>query len=98
MRPSAGIRALTIYARYTCHGDATLSYIEDALCSSDTFRDVFLLSQAGKQAKANANALRPELVKKRKVDKEINGETCTLSSMWQKINSSWDCVSHEIDN
>jgi hypothetical protein len=59
-----------MYARYISHDDATLSYREDALHPFHTFRDVFLLGRAGKKAMANANALRTELVKKRKVDEE----------------------------
>jgi len=42
--------------------------MEDALHRFDTFKDVFLLGQAGKNAKAKANALRTELVKKQIVD------------------------------
>jgi hypothetical protein len=42
--------------------------MEDALHCFHTFKDVFLFGQAGKEAKAKANALRTELVKKRKVD------------------------------
>ena len=62
-------------ARYKSHDDATLSYMEDTLHHSHTFKDVFLLGRAGKKAKAKANALRTELVKKQKVDKETNAET-----------------------
>jgi len=53
-----------LYARYHSHDDATLSYMEDALHGFHTFKGVFLLGQAGKKAKAKANALRTELVKK----------------------------------
>jgi hypothetical protein len=53
-----------MYALYKSHDDATLSYMEDALHSFHTFQDVFLLGRAGKKAKAKANALRTELVKK----------------------------------
>jgi hypothetical protein len=38
--------------------------MEDALCRFHTFKDVFLLGQAGKKVKAKANTLRTELVKK----------------------------------
>jgi hypothetical protein len=58
----------SMYARYKSHDDATLSYMEDALHHFHTFKDVFLLGRAGQKAKAKANALRMELVKKRKVD------------------------------
>ena len=44
--------------------------MEDTLCHCHTFKDFFLLGRAGKKAKAIANALRTELMKKRKVDDE----------------------------
>jgi len=53
-----------MYAQYKSHDDATLSYIEDTLHRFHTFKDVFLLGRAGKKAKAEANALRTEHVKK----------------------------------
>jgi hypothetical protein len=53
-----------MYARYKSHDDATLSYMVDALHRFHTYKDVFLLGQAGKNAKAKANALTTELVKK----------------------------------
>jgi len=53
-----------MYARYNSHDDATLSYIDNALCCFHNFKDDFLLGRAGKKAKAKANALRTELVKK----------------------------------
>jgi hypothetical protein len=67
----------SIYAQYKSHDDATLSYMEDALHRFHTFEDVFLLWRAGQKAKAKANALRMELVKKRKVDDETYAETWT---------------------
>jgi hypothetical protein len=48
--------------------------MEDALRRFQTFKDVFLLGRASKKAKAQANTLRMELVKKRVVDKETNAE------------------------
>jgi hypothetical protein len=54
-----------MYSRYKSHDDATLSFMEDALCRFHTFKVAFLLGRAGKQVKANANALRTELVMKR---------------------------------
>jgi hypothetical protein len=62
-----------MYARYKSHDDAIFSYIEDAVHLFHTFKDVFLLGRAGKKAKAKANDLRTELVKKRKVDEEAKG-------------------------
>jgi hypothetical protein len=61
---------LYIYARYTSHNDATLSYIEVALRRFDTFENVFLLWRHGKEAKAKANALRTALLKTRKVEEQ----------------------------
>jgi hypothetical protein len=66
---------LYMYARYKSHDDATLSYLEEVLRRSHTFQDVVLLRRAGKKAKAEANALRMELMKKGKVDKETLAET-----------------------
>jgi len=86
-----------MYAPYKSHNDATLSYMEDALCRFHTFKDDFLLGRAGKQAKAKANALRTELVKKRKVDEETNAETWTPSKKRSEMNAWRDCISHEID-
>jgi len=71
--------------------------MEDALRRFHTFKDVFLLGRAGKKAKANANALRTELVKKRKVDEETNGETWTPSKMRCEMNAWQDYISHQID-
>ena len=62
-----------------------------------TFKDVFLLGQAGKKAKAKANALRTELVKKRKVDEETNAETWTPSKRRREMNTCREYISHEID-
>jgi len=85
-----------LYARYKSHDDATLSYMEDALRRFHTFKDVFLLGRAGKKGKAQANALRTELVKKRKVDEETNAETWTPSKKRREMNAWRDYISHEI--
>jgi hypothetical protein len=53
-----------MYAQYKSHDDATFSYMEDCLHCFRTFKDVFLLRQAGTKAKTKANALRTELEKK----------------------------------
>jgi hypothetical protein len=71
--------------------------MEVALHRFHTFKDVFLLRRAGKKAKAKANALRTELVKKRMVDEETNAETWTPSKMWHEMNTWRDYISHEID-
>jgi hypothetical protein len=88
---------LYVYALYKSHDDATLSYMEDALDRFHTFKYVFLLGRASKKAKAKANALRMELVKKRKVDEETNAETWTPSKMWREMNAWQDYISYEID-
>jgi hypothetical protein len=64
-----------MYALYKSHDDATLSHMEDSLRCFRTFKDVFLLARGGKNAKTKANALRTELVKMRKLDKETNATT-----------------------
>jgi len=86
-----------MYARYTSYDDATLSYMEDALHRFHTLKDVFLLRRAGKKVKAKANALRTELVKKRKVDNETNAETWTPSKKRREMNAWQYYISHEID-
>jgi hypothetical protein len=86
-----------MYAPFKSHDDATLSYIEDALRRIHTFKDVFLLGQAGKKAKAKANALRTKLVKKGEVDEETNAETWTPSKKRRKMNAWQVDISHEID-
>jgi len=86
-----------MYARYKSHDDATLSYMEDAFHRFHTFKDVFLLRWAGKKAKAKANALRTELLKKRKVDEETKAETWMPSKMRREMNAWRDYISHEID-
>jgi len=86
-----------MYARYKSHDDATLSYMEDALCRFHTFKDDFLLGRASKKAKAKVNALRTELVKKRKVHEETNAETWTPSMKRRERNAWWDYISHKID-
>jgi len=69
----------------------------DAFCRFHTFKDVFLLGRAGKKAKAKANALRTELVKKRKVDEETNAETWAPSQKRREMNAWRDYISYEID-
>jgi len=85
-----------MYAGYKSHNDATLSYMEDALRRFHTFKDVFLLGQTSTKAKAKANALGTELLKKRKVDEETNGDTWTPSKKRRKMNAWQDYISHEI--
>jgi len=86
-----------MYARYQSHDDATMSYMEDTLPCVHTFKDVLLLDRAGKKAKAKANALRTQLTRKRKVDKETNSQTCTPFKKRREINARRDYISHEID-
>jgi hypothetical protein len=86
-----------MYTSYKSQDDATLSYMEDAWHGFHTFKDVFILGRAGKKAKAKANALRKELMKKRKVDEEKNANTWTPSKKQRKINAWRDFISHKIE-
>jgi len=86
-----------IYARYKSHDDATSSFMVDALRRFHTFKDGFILRQAGIMAKAKANALRTELVKKQKLDEETNDENWMPSNKRPEINAWRDYISHEID-
>jgi len=86
-----------MYARYISYDDATLSATEDALHRFHTFKDVFLLMQAGNNVTAKANALRTELLKKQKVDKETNADTWTPSKKRHETNTWRDYISHTID-
>jgi hypothetical protein len=61
------------------------------------FKDVFLLRRAGKKAKAKANALTIECVKKRKVDEESNADTWTPSKKTCEMNAWRHSISHEIN-
>jgi hypothetical protein len=71
--------------------------MEGALHRFHTLNNVILLRRAGQWAKAKANALRNELMKKRKVDEETNDETWTPSCKRRKMNAWWDYISHKID-
>jgi len=71
--------------------------MEDTLHRFHTFKNVFLLGQAGNKAKAKANALRIELVKKRKIDEETNAATWTPSKKRREMNAWREYISHEID-
>jgi len=70
--------------------------MEDALRRFHTFKDIYLLWRASKKVKAKANALRTELVKMRKVDKEIHAESWTPSKSRREMNASRDYISHKI--
>jgi hypothetical protein len=71
--------------------------MEDAVRRFHTNNDGFLLRWAGKKAKAKANTLRKELVKKRKVDEETHAQTWAPSKSRHEMNAWWDNISHEID-
>jgi hypothetical protein len=86
-----------MYARYKSHDDATMRYIEDALHRVQTVKDLCLLGPAGTKAKAKANALRTQLMKKRKVDEEPNAETWTPSKKWPEMSAWQDYISYMID-
>jgi hypothetical protein len=62
-----------------------------------TFQDSFSLGRPSKKAKAKANTLGTELVKKQKVDEKTNAETWKQSKKRHKMNSWWDYISHGID-
>jgi len=97
IRCTQALSKFNMYTRYKSHEDATLSYMEDALRRFHTFKDVFLLGQSCKEAKAKANALRMELVMKGKVDVETNAETSMPSKKRHEINAWQDYISHEIE-
>jgi len=61
-----------------------------------TIKDVFLLVRAGKKAKAKANALRTDLVMKRKVTDETTAGTWTQCKKRRKITRWRYSISHEI--
>jgi len=86
-----------MYARYESQDDATLCYMEDALRCFHTIKNVLLLGRAGRKAKAKANALRTDLVKKQKVEEETNAETCMPSKKWREMNGWQDLISRQID-
>jgi len=86
-----------MYASYRSHDNATLSFMEDSFHSFHTFKDDFLLGQASKKVKSNANALRTELMKNRKLDEETSAKTWMSSKKQCTMNSSPDYSSHGID-
>jgi hypothetical protein len=71
--------------------------MEDSLYRFHIFKDVSLLRRASTMAKAKANALRTELMKKRKVDEETKAETWTLSKKRRKMTALRHYISHGID-
>ena len=86
-----------MYARNKSHDHATLSYMADALHGCYIFNDVFLLERPGKYVKAIANALRMELVKKRKVDEETNVDPWTPSTKQREMNAWLEYIRHKMD-
>jgi hypothetical protein len=70
--------------------------MEDAFCRFNTFKDVFLPGRAGAMAKAKANALRTDLLKKRKVDKYTNAETWTPYNTRGEMSDWRGYIRHEI--
>ena len=71
--------------------------MEDAFHRFHTFQDVFFLGRASKNTNAKANALKTELVNKRKVDEETNAQTWTPSKKRREMNAWRDYISHELD-
>jgi len=86
-----------MYAPYKSHDDATLSYMDQPLCRVHTFNDVFLIGWAGTKAESKANALRTELMKKRKAHEETCAETWTAAKHHCIMNAWQDYICHEID-
>jgi hypothetical protein len=86
-----------IYARHTSHDDATLSYLEDAVHHFHTIKDVFLLGRGGKMVNPKTNAMRKELLMKRKLDEETNADSWTPSKKRREMNAWRDYISREID-
>jgi len=74
-----------------------MSYVEDTLHCVHTFNDIFWLGRASQKAKAKANALRIDLMKKRKVDEKTHAETWKRSKYYCEINSLQDNISNQID-
>jgi len=71
--------------------------MEDSLHLVHIIKDGFLLGRGGKEEEAQANAMRTELVKKRKVDKETYGESWTLSTKGREMNALQNYLSDMID-
>jgi len=92
-----GLVEFSMYAWYSSHDDATLSYMEDVLGCFHTLRDAFLLGTAVKKVDTKACALAKEVVKKQKIDNATIAETWTPSKTWCEINAWQDCISHRID-
>jgi len=86
-----------MYARYKSHDDATLSYMQDAMCRFHTLKDVLIVGRASKEAKPEPNALRTELMKKRKVDDETNAETQNLYKQPGEMNTWREYIRMEIN-
>ena len=70
--------------------------MEDASRLGHIFKDVFSLRPAAKMTKAEANTLRTDLVKMRKVDEESSVETWTPSKKRREMNAWGDYISYEI--
>jgi len=85
------------YGRYESHDDPSLRYTEDAFHRLNTYNYGFLLGRAGKNEKSKANALRMELMKKRKVDEETNADSWMGSKQRRETNAWRDYISHKID-
>jgi hypothetical protein len=70
--------------------------MEDDLRHFHIIKDVFLLMRAGNKAKAKANTVRTELVKKRKVAVQTNAYYWTPSKKRCKMIAWRDYIGHEI--
>jgi len=86
-----------MYAWYKSQDDATLSYMEDAMQHFHTFKEDFLLGQAGIKEMAKANALRTEPMTKRNIEKETNLKASMALKKWREMNACHDFITYEID-
>jgi hypothetical protein len=71
--------------------------MEDALQHFHTFKDDFLLGQAGIKMMAKANALRTEPMMKQNIELETNSQASMPSKKWCEINTCHDFITYEID-
>jgi hypothetical protein len=78
---------VNMYARYKSYDNAISGYMEDDLHRFHTFKGVFLFGRAGREANANTNPHRRELVQMQKVEDETNAETWTPTKQWRGKNT-----------
>jgi len=86
-----------MFAPYKSHDDDTLSGMKNTLSQFEIITNVFLLRQADKKTKHEANALRMELVNHWKVDEQTKAEMWTLSKKQCEMITMQDYISHKTD-